>query len=499
MVNQELLDYIKQQLQQGVSQEQIRQSLIANGWQVQDINEAFALLQVNIKPKKRRFRKFIKVILIVLGSLIGLIILINFLPYVFGLITKDIAQPNVDDLKLKTINIPQEDNAYYDLLAFISFSYAEPTVTIYDPGKFETMANHINGKEWDEKFVEEIIAKNSEAFAVFDRASRKPKYQDPEIDSPDKISPIKAASSLNFLRGMARVDAIRALYLFKQGRENEGIDEAIKIIDLGQKIQDSQITFTEYLVSVAIKKIGFDVLTTMIEKTALPSDKLISYIKEIDYFKNDKNGLATAFKSEYANVEESVDMILIGIQEFERPKLSGKNILWNLLDRKGNNFYFRPNKTKQLFADWARTQIAALDKSCSFLKNGKDEELSSPSIIKLYFTENAVGKLLFNKVAASLDTVVYKRCYEELQVSANQLLLAIKAYKFDNGNYPTSLNALVPHYISVIPSDPFSDGQIRYLASKKIIYSVGEDGVDSGGSDGNDWQEMSDPTFKINF
>ncbi len=41
MVNQQLLDYIKQQLKQGVSREQIRSSLMANGWQEADINEAF--------------------------------------------------------------------------------------------------------------------------------------------------------------------------------------------------------------------------------------------------------------------------------------------------------------------------------------------------------------------------------------------------------------------------------------------------------------------------
>ena len=30
-------------------------------------------------------------------------------------------------------------------------------------------------------------------------------------------------------------------------------------------------------------------------------------------------------------------------------------------------------------------------------------------------------------------------------------------------------------------------------------YSIGQDGRDSGGSQGQDWQKMLDPTFKINF
>ena len=44
MVNQQLLNYIRYQLQQGVSQEEIRSSLMANGWQEADIAEAFNLI-----------------------------------------------------------------------------------------------------------------------------------------------------------------------------------------------------------------------------------------------------------------------------------------------------------------------------------------------------------------------------------------------------------------------------------------------------------------------
>src|SRR3989338_2319110 len=41
MVNQQMFDYIKQQMQQGVSREQIKSSLMTNGWQAQNIEEGF--------------------------------------------------------------------------------------------------------------------------------------------------------------------------------------------------------------------------------------------------------------------------------------------------------------------------------------------------------------------------------------------------------------------------------------------------------------------------
>ncbi len=42
MISQQLLNYIKQQLKQGTSEEQIKNSLAANGWQAQDIEDGFS-------------------------------------------------------------------------------------------------------------------------------------------------------------------------------------------------------------------------------------------------------------------------------------------------------------------------------------------------------------------------------------------------------------------------------------------------------------------------
>lgn len=53
MVNQELLNHIRQQLQQGVGQEEIKKNLIATGWQENDINEAFAMLTNNLVPSSQ--------------------------------------------------------------------------------------------------------------------------------------------------------------------------------------------------------------------------------------------------------------------------------------------------------------------------------------------------------------------------------------------------------------------------------------------------------------
>jgi len=47
-----MLDYIRQQLQQGVSREQIKGSLMTNGWQAQDIEEGFSAANAPVGPRQ---------------------------------------------------------------------------------------------------------------------------------------------------------------------------------------------------------------------------------------------------------------------------------------------------------------------------------------------------------------------------------------------------------------------------------------------------------------
>lgn len=43
MINPQLLDYIKKQLEQGVSKEEIKRALVSNGWQDRDVEGAFLM------------------------------------------------------------------------------------------------------------------------------------------------------------------------------------------------------------------------------------------------------------------------------------------------------------------------------------------------------------------------------------------------------------------------------------------------------------------------
>ncbi|MDR3583139.1 MAG: hypothetical protein P4L62_02155 [Candidatus Pacebacteria bacterium] len=118
----------------------------------------------------------------------------------------------------------------------------------------------------------------------------------------------------------------------------------------------------------------------------------------------------------------------------------------------------------------------------------------------IIFTENAVGKILSNVAGVSLNSASTKKFQETFSVKGTELLLALKVYKNDNGSLPDTLDKLVPNYISGVPLDPFDGKPIRYSAEKKIIYSVGSNLIDDGGSSSDaNWQSGNDLVFKVDF
>src|SRR5258706_4474745 len=92
-----------------------------------------------------------------------------------------------------------------------------------------------------------------------------------------------------------------------------------------------------------------------------------------------------------------------------------------------------------------------------------------------------------------------KRCFEvagERRLAAAGLAVRWFAGEHE-GKLPKSLEELVPKYLPWLPKDPMaSDRSIRYVADEKrpVVYSVGYDGMDDGGSD---WPMNSNPRSHI--
>lgn len=441
------------------------------------------------KTKNGKIKKALFIILGIILILTALFSLFIFLPNILGILPWDIPPIDDSDLRLEKITISQDENAFYDLVKLNDSIYS-----LKD--KRDIILDHLTGKAWDKEFVEEILSKNKQALKYFTDAANKPKFQDPTLADPEKIYFDQKLPITAFWREISYFSAIKALYLQKQGKNQEAIQEALNSIKVGQKIQESQPYLIEYLIAMIIKKNGLEALQKIISSSNLSSEELKDLVQKLNKFQENKKGLIAVWKGEYHFIKLRIDLISEKNPEELEYIVSMPE---EDLEKAKNNFYFQSNKTKFLFADYMRINIRNSSKLYNEIENFEIMEPFPFSWTEKHFRKNLIGKILYHKNAFNMNVVFKKRCEEDLLVSATQILAALKAYKNDTKSLPASLNKLVPNYISTIAIDPFDGKPIRYSSTEKIIYSVGKNLIDSGGSSGEDWQKMPDPTFRIDF
>lgn len=73
----------------------------------------------------------------------------------------------------------------------------------------------------------------------------------------------------------------------------------------------------------------------------------------------------------------------------------------------------------------------------------------------------------------------------EARVACARTALALERYRLTHGQYPATLDALVPDILPQVPLDPFDGKPLRYINDGKrvAVYSVGQNLQDDGGSE----------------
>jgi len=481
MLSQDLVDYIKQQFQVGISEGEIKNALIAAGWQEDNIKEAFSYLKQNqpleSQNKSKNKKRWPWYLLIMAIIIVVPILLLGASFLVLRNIRTDVAIVDDGDLQWKVITVAQENNAYFDLLK---------TLKIDEEGyKFK---DYVAGKTWSQSVVNKKLEKNKVALNYFDAAAKKSAYQIPELADPPKISfAAMPAAPYKDYQAISRVEALKALSLFGQGKEKEAFEEAFKILSVAQKIHDSQCSLGQYLMALSMKDIALQTIQRLARLTTLSSADLINYISQLEKYKQSDEGLKTAFKGEYLILAASIDLMsaksnnIKNQQEFNDLPAASKYLGIN-------NFYFEPNNTKILHANRIRGLISGISDS----QYGESGKISFPFLseinktksigndlfsrsYKMYYTRNSIGKILYSLAipSPSLSSAIGKKYNQIFQTEATQTTLAVKAYYLDVRAYPESLERLVPKYLSQLPVDPFSSDKklIEYLKDKLILRS----------------------------
>ena len=413
--------------------------------------------------------------------IILIILLILGLSYWF-FYSRDEPLPRDDDLKLVRILVPANENALYPLRQAVE--------NLYLPRQYIMKVHDIlDGEKWDEEFVRELLEKNKVALEYFEKAVELSVFQ---IPIPEKITleieEVEPVSGPRMLE-IARLVSIQSAYLFKQGKEKQAFDTAMKKVELGHMMRNSQSPPPNYLIGVAIKKIGLTRLKSFIPETTLSSDLLKNYIKELEEFKKIEQGkgIISVIKLDYEIMRIILDKgYYVGYYVVFDEKMKIPDF---------PPHRFKPNQTKRIFAESYRFYINNISKPYSKIKEFQHPEMEdfdwdAPKIVRL-FSRNFEGKSLFSSSAALIKSIIVRSYRTNFFINSTQLLLAMRSYQIENRELPESLERLVPEYFVKIPQDPFDGNYIRYCKEKRIIYSVGENLKDEEG-EGDDFKILID-------
>lgn len=415
---------------------------------------------------------------------------------VFWLLWRDEPPPHDSDLRLKRLDIPDEENAFYHL----NF----PAVLVYEPD-YEAAGLRLHdmatGEKWSSEQAKDVLEKNEEILGLADRVvlcehfvSKKIKYR--STDLTRRHACVIAGQLLS----------LRARYLFRFGKEKEAFDEAIKVIRLGNMAQGSQDGVHAYLVGRRVKVTGTKTFLSMLEETALKPEVLGQYVEELGEYVSDKEALISTLKSAYANECKIIDALVAGEHEVYGTRSDRK---YKIKARPG--YFFKPNATKRLYAEFFRfliDQKASKDYARDYFSSTTPypREIENAK----WFTINKTGKRMVEAMDPAYGKVEYDRFFAQSLYQATQLLVALKCYKMEHGELPDSLNDLVPKYLREVPKDPFDGKNVRYSKKKKMIWFVGHDLTDASGASDSELRRYegdpvqllkgaTDPTVLIHF
>jgi hypothetical protein len=280
-----------------------------------------------------------------------------------------------------------------------------------------------------------------------------------------------------------------------------------------------------WLQMIAIEGKTIQAMKFAIGNSNLPPADLLQYSKKLEEFEEGgRQSLVLIEKAKYIAVSKFVDDLRSGNfsssdfnWSWSIEKIAGEGFKETLR----NDYYLQPNKTKQFYAKDARLNLQAEQSLCSLKISEANSSLracgemtcvtfdtSSPGLkenVKFLILNtaprlwpNSGGSMLYDLGVSINGKTHVVECRSQAGIVELQALLALKAYKQDNGRLPESLEKLSPDYLPEVPKDPFSGQALKYSLEKKIIYSIGQKGLEQDLVD-NGGDEEKDIVVKIDF
>jgi len=384
--------------------------------------------------------------------------------------SRDIPPPDNSEFVVERPVVAPEDNAYTYFLQATNF--------LYSPTNCALMSDYLAGKPVDEAEIRELIEKNKECLALIKKGTECSICLTPPVED----------FMMQFLYiqpwlGIGRLNAVYTRQTRLDGDDQTATESCIVGMNFGKLILQDAPSLIVYLVGMAILDTAVDQVLGVATDLRTPEEELIILAKALNQSVPLVSGLNKAMKGEYLYSTIAIDYFresaensggLLGYDE--TPYLL--KIFLKRFQR--STYFFQPNKSKKLFADLYRVMIENTPLIYSDMIF--PEPVTDSGGVGQLLRPNGVSRILQALLEPSIQPVLAKKCDMESMVSGTRLVVACNRFEREEGRWPESLQELVPEYLDAVPLDPFDGEPFRYSAEKGLVYSVGKNLTDEGGS-----------------
>ncbi|MCX5676062.1 MAG: hypothetical protein NTX87_13725 [Planctomycetota bacterium] len=333
--------------------------------------------------------------------------------------------------------------------------------------------------EWDQAIVDEVLARNVEALALWEQGLAKDRFQAPlPLDVEGFLLPDWPYPCLS----IAGVVTVSATLAARRGEYNSAFEDVVKLVRFGHQVMGAKGSLVSFTIGSTIKGMGYGLAWQHVGKCTLSAAQLRTFAAELAKYPDDTGHLIDALRVEYAFNDQVIRSIqagdLEGISKDKRLKRLTEADRWKWTHLP--NPFFKPNRTRRHFVElfgYAAANAPRLPKDRTDLGNLLERSYAEATL----WRGNIIGEELIRVLTPAVGSlpVLVDRSRAELGVT--RIMLAMKAFKLDNGRPPQTLDELVPNYLDAVPRDCFDGKPLRWNPAKKLIYSVGKDLKDDGG------------------
>jgi hypothetical protein len=329
------------------------------------------------------------------------------------------------------------------------------------------------GEEIPAEKVANLLKANASALERLNQALEAPQFRLPEaaaheLDFAPEI-PLETEYLVQLLR-------LAALHNASRGDWNAAFDNALDVLRLAQRIEGANYAvITTTLLSMGYRSDGLETLRRLVADAPLEASQAQRWVDLLPDYRSSPAAWKRMWSAEYQQWKALLGWIS---ERARQPQwTSGGSVSptdFSEIDIRA--LKQQTSRTLRGFAAATRTYQRASELDCNNL-----QELSFPGSLGTR-DSGASGS---NKLGAQLSTPDYRgffmhRCALDTALAATRTLFALRAFQQDLGRLPDRLSELVPHYLDAVPTDAFNGAPIQYSRARKLIYSLGTDGIDPG-------------------